>query len=76
MRICVRTERDSAGKEVPCGFQLGEKQLRVVTIVRRWNENSQQHFEVQVEDGRRFVLRFDADPCKWDLAAVFRAASK
>jgi len=73
MRICVRTERDSAGKEVPCGFHLGGKRLRVVSVLRRWSENSQHVFEVRVEDGRRFILRFDAGPCRWDLAAVLGA---
>jgi hypothetical protein len=76
MRICVWTERDSAGKEVPCGFQLGEKRLRVVTILRRWSEHSERFFEVRVEDERRFILRFDADPCRWDLTAVFGARPK
>jgi hypothetical protein len=45
-------------------------------VLERWNEATHRYFEVQVDDGRRFVLRLDADTRLWELAAVFAAPRK
>jgi hypothetical protein len=55
---------------------MGGRRLCVTVVLERWTESTHRYFEVQVDDGRRFVLRLDADTRSWELAAVFAAPKK
>ena len=76
MKICVHCNRGPRGEETPCVFYLGGRRLPVTTVLERWNDATHRFFEVGVDDGRRFVLRLDADTRLWELAAVFAAPKK
>jgi len=75
MRICVCTHQSPRGGEIPAAFHLGGKRLHVVAVLDRWTDSLHRYFEVGVDDGRRFVLRFDPEIHSWELAAVFAATA-
>ena len=76
MKICVHSNRGPRGEETPCSFYLGGRRLCVTGVLERWAEATHRYFEVQVDDGRRFVLRLDPETRLWELAAVFAAPRK
>ena len=73
MKICVHSNRGMRGEEAPCAFYLGGRRLPVLAITQRWHDSMHQYYEVMVDDGRRFVLRFEPGLRHWELAAVFAA---
>jgi hypothetical protein len=48
----------------------------VTSILDRWTDAAHRYFDVCVDDGRRFILRFDPLNRCWELAAVFAASRK
>jgi hypothetical protein len=70
MKICV-----CGGGQQPRGFYLGGRRLLVVAVLGAWADGAVHCYEVSVEDGRRFVLRHDSATGRWELAAVYKAAS-
>jgi hypothetical protein len=76
MKICVHSNRGPRGEESPYSFYLGGRRLCVTVVLERWAEATHRYFEVQVDDGRRFVLRLEPDTRLWELAAVFAAPRK
>jgi hypothetical protein len=76
MKICVTSHPGPKGEEHPCAFYLGGRRLHVVQVLDRWTDNLHRFFEVCVDDGRRFVLRFDPPGRAWELVAVFAASAK
>lgn len=74
MRISVLCQSGPKGEQLPCAFHLGGRRLPVLAILSRWTDAPHQYFEVNVDDGRRFVLRQDASARCWELAGVFAAA--
>ena len=73
MKICVHSNRGPRGDETPCAFYLGGRRLPVLAVLERWTDSTHAYFEVMVDDGRRFVLRYLATLRCWELAAVFAA---
>jgi hypothetical protein len=71
MRICVHSNRGPRGEETPCAFYLGGRRLPVLAVLQRWQDATHHYHEVMVDDGRRFVLRFEPGLRCWELAAVF-----
>jgi hypothetical protein len=76
MRICVHSNRGSRGEESPCAFYLGGRRLPVLAVLEHWQDATHHYYEVMVDDGRRFVLRFEPGLRCWELAAVFAARIK
>jgi len=76
MRICVHSNRGPRGEEIPCAFYLGGRRLPVVAVSERWQDATHHYYEVTVDDGRRFVLRFEPGLRLWELAAVFAKEMK
>ena len=70
MRICVGSGRGFRGSEEPGVFYLGGRRLPVHAIVERWSDMRHAYFKVQVEDGRRFVLRYEPATQCWELVSV------
>jgi hypothetical protein len=64
------------GEETPCAFYLGGRRLPVLAVIERWQDATHHYYEVMVDDGRRFVLRFEPGLRSWELAAVFAAKIK
>jgi hypothetical protein len=73
MKICVHSNRGMRGEETPCAFYLGGRRLPVLAVIERWQDTAHHFYEVMVDDGRRFVLRFEPGLRSWELAAVFAA---
>jgi hypothetical protein len=61
------------GEETPCAFYLGGRRLPVLAVIEHWQDATHHYYEVMVDDGRRFVLRFEPGLRSWELAAVFAA---
>lgn len=76
MKICVQTQLGLRGEETPCAFHLGGCRLHVLAVLQRWTDAMHRYFEVAVDDGRRFVLRFEPATRGWELTAVFAAAPR
>ena len=76
MKICVLTNRGPRGEETPCAFYVGGRRLQVVSVLDRWTDSLHRYFELCVDDGRRFILRFEPAGRAWELAAVFAASAK
>ena len=71
MRICVHTASGRRGDEPPHVFYVGGHRLLVAVLLCHWSDTTHRHFEVRVEDGRRFVLRQDIVARDWELAGVY-----
>jgi hypothetical protein len=76
MKICVHSNRGPRGEEIPCAFWLGGRRLPVLGVMERWTDSVHHYYEVMVDDGRRFVLRYEPGMRSWELAAVFAATRK
>ena len=77
MRICVHCNPTGPrGDELPCVFYVGPRRLPVVAVLERWTDSTHRYYEVMVDDGRRFVLRFEPRLRNWELAAVFAAGKR
>ena len=74
MKICVGSGRGCTGRafspEEPGAFYLGGRRLPVLAIVERWTDPQHAYYKVQVEDGRRFVLRYEPATRCWELVSV------
>ena len=70
MKICVLS-RLIRGQHNPHVFHLGQRRLPIVAILEQWAELPYCYFRVRVEDGRRFLLRHDAQSGGWELAAAY-----
>jgi len=66
MKICVHSNRGMRGEETPCAFYLGGRRLPVLAVIERWQDSMHQYYEVMVDDGRRFVLRFEPGLRSWE----------
>lgn len=73
MKISVLCNPGRKGEEFPCAFHLGGRRLPVLAILSHWTAAPHHYFEVNVDDGRRFVLRHDLSLRCWELAGVFAA---
>jgi hypothetical protein len=73
MKICVGSGRGFRGNEEPGVFYLGGRRLPVHAIVERWSDALHAYFKVQVEDGRRFVIRYEPATRCWELVSVARS---
>jgi len=74
MKICVITSGGQRGE--PHVFYVGRSRLLVAGLVGRWSDTTHRHFEVRVEDGRRFLLRQDIAARTWELAGVYAAVAR
>ena len=74
VRISVRSRIGKDGKE-PSSFCLGRCELFVTAIIERSGASNARRFQVRVADGRRFVIRHQADADRWELAAVYAPSS-
>lgn len=76
MRICVHCNAGPRGEDIPSAFYLGGRRLPVLVVLERWTDSLHRYYEVMVDDGRRFVLRFEPGLRSWELAAVFAAGKR
>ncbi len=69
MRISVRSRPCRHGTE-PCAFCLGQAQLWIASILARRETDELRAFDVQVFDGRRFLLNYRPQENCWELGRV------
>ncbi|HXZ48833.1 MAG TPA: hypothetical protein VEG27_07410 [Usitatibacter sp.] len=74
MKIHVECYAGHRGEEEPRAFTLGSTRFPVVEILDRWLAPDHRYFKVRVQDGRTFVLRYDAASGDWELAALVGSA--
>ena len=70
MRIQVECYAGYRDAEEPRSFKLGERRFAVIEIIDRWFAPDHRYFKVKSDDGRLFVLRYDANSGDWELAAL------
>jgi hypothetical protein len=75
MKISVLSYHES-GVPRPHAFQLGGRRVAVVAILDQWEAPGHRYFQVRDFDGRRFVLRYCAQSCCWELEGVYGPAAK
>ena len=73
MNICVLTSPGRRGEAKPRVFFVGTRRLIVAAILDSWTEHPHRYFEVNCDDGRRFLLRHDTARQCWELAGVYAA---
>jgi hypothetical protein len=76
MNICVHTSSSRRGEAEPHVFFVGGHRLIVVTIRERWVEHPHHYYDVTCDDGRGFLLCYDADRQSWELARVYAARAR
>ncbi|HYL25071.1 MAG TPA: hypothetical protein VEV21_11820 [Burkholderiales bacterium] len=69
MKVQVQCRR-MGGAELPAGFRLGERFLRVVRVTQQRTEGRNRYFRITVLDGREFELRQDVATNDWELERV------
>ena len=74
--IRVECHAGYRGEEDPRAFILGERRFDALEILDRWLDPSHRYFKVQVDDGRRFILRHDTASGDWELAALVGSQSR
>jgi len=70
MRISVRTRPTKRGLE-PCSICLGRTRLRVARVLACHELPEQRCYEVDVFDGRCFVIHHGLPGNVWELEAVY-----
>jgi hypothetical protein len=53
--------------QAPAVFMLGERTLRVRTVVDRWFGEDHAYFKLLAEDGTTYILRHDRELDQWEL---------
>lgn len=75
MKIRVYGCPGKGGETEPQVFYFGLRRLPVIAILERWRDANQCYFEVKVDNGGRFLLRYAPASDHWELAAVGRASA-
>jgi hypothetical protein len=70
MKIRVECYAGYRNEEEPRAFTLGPRRFEVVHVLDRWLDPLHRYFKVEVEDGRKFILRHDTASEDWELAGL------
>lgn len=73
VNICVQTSPTLRGEAEPHIFFIGGCRKIVASILEHWVDHPHRYYKVRSEDGRRFLLRYDAARQSWELAGVYAA---
>lgn len=73
MNICVLTTPGRRGEAKPRVFFVGARRLIVAAILDSWVDHPRRYYEVNGDDGRRFLLCYDCERNTWALAGVYAA---
>ncbi|BCS52031.1 hypothetical protein [Geobacter sp. SVR] len=60
----------STAEQTPADFMLGERIIRVRTVVDRWFGEDHAYFKVITEDGTIYILRHDLELDQWELTLM------
>ena len=70
MTITIRVECYAGyrGEETPRRFHLDERCIEIKSVIDRWLAPDYRYFKVEDDDGRRYILRHDAETQRWELS--------
>ena len=69
MKLKVDCYAGYRGEQEPRAFALGERRLKVMSILDRWLAPDHRYFKVAASDGDTYVLRHDEESGEWTLGA-------
>ena len=70
MRVRVQSYSGYQADERPVRFWLGEREVEVVSVQRRWYEPGWSCFRVVANDTRCYVLRQSDHDGQWELQSM------
>lgn len=65
--VSVEAYAGYKGEETPRTFMLEGLRHTVSEVLQRWYTETHSYFRVRVEDGGRYVLRYDLEAQVWEL---------
>ena len=70
MTITIRVECYAGyrSEETPRRFHLDERCIEIISVIDRWLAPDYRYFKVEGDDGRRYILRHDAETQHWELS--------
>ena len=69
-RIEVETYDGFKGAERPVAFTWKGRRIECRKILDRWYGEDYEHFKVDGDDGRTYVLRYDRPHDRWEISAI------
>lgn len=75
MILHVESITGPVGLPEPCAFRLGDRQLKVVTIIDRWLSSDHSYFKLKADDGAIYILHKDEHSGQWELT-MFQATQQ
>ncbi|SNS33181.1 hypothetical protein SAMN06265795_102250 [Noviherbaspirillum humi] len=72
MQLVVESRPGLHGDPDPASFQLGGRQIDVVSIIDRWRAPDHAYFKVRGSDDALYILRLDSGSGLWELT-LFKA---
>ena len=72
MAVALRVECYAGyrGEETPRRFYLDERCVEIKLVIDRWLAPDHRYFKVEGDDGRRYLLRHDAETQRWELSST------
>jgi hypothetical protein len=67
MIIHVESVIGPIGLSEPCAFTLGERRIKVITIIDRWLSSKHDYFKLKADDGGIYILRHDEQAAQWEI---------
>jgi hypothetical protein len=72
MILQVESVSGSLGLPEPCAFTLGDRRIKVITIIDRWLSSTHGYFKLKADDGAVYILRHDEYSGQWEMT-LFQA---
>jgi hypothetical protein len=67
MNITVKCYAGYQGEETPRRFWMGDRQIKIQSVLDRWIAPDHRYFKVMGDDGGLYILRHDPWNWKWEL---------
>ena len=70
MSVPLRVECYSGyrGEETPRRFYHEDRCIEIKLVIDRWLAPDHRYFKIEGDDGRRYILRHDAETQRWELS--------
>jgi hypothetical protein len=67
MNLTVKCYAGYRGEETPIRFWLGNRQVKVQSVIDRWIAPDHRYFKVMGDDGGLYILRHDPWGSRWEM---------
>lgn len=71
----VESVSNPVGDPEPNAFMLGDRRIKVTTIIDRWLSLEHSYFKLKADDGAIYILRRDEQSGQWEMT-LFEARSE